>query len=231
MIYLFFCFVATETGVERQYILKGYGIPIDVIPITFTGSIKTVFLKQWIKLRLRLEDEDSPDAYHAIVTWRHSSSLSAIVEFPGSNDVLYRTGTITSCHPGNAAFRELIESHYYGESPAGSQLSLSMLAEKLINEIVRNRNGRFLRWDNHGYWTVMDDQAQINVKVTASIRDFKRMKDAKTNMQSIDSSTERFKGQDLKRRKTASHGSGFLDTATPNEEEPSGRETTCMCDF
>lgn len=122
------------------------------------------------------------------------------MEFPGSRDVLYRIGTTTSLHPGNAAFREFIE-YKLEESQTGLDISLSMLADELIREIVQVRRGRFLKWDNRGYWTVLNDRSQTNTKVTASIRDFKRLREAKMNLQSVDSSTHTLEGKELKRRK------------------------------
>jgi len=195
-------FVAT--GIERQYIFKGYGIPTELIPITDTGNVKTVFLRQWIKLRTLLESGDCTEATDAedsgYVPWQSNSSSPLIVEFPASRDVLYRTGTTTSFHPGNVVFRELIESKLE-EAQTGSEVSISMLADEVVNNILQTRRGRFLKWDHRGYWTVLNDRGVTNAKVAASIREFKRSKDAKSNMQSVDSSTHIFEGQDSKRRK------------------------------
>lgn len=216
-------------GVERQYILKGYGIPTELIPMTDTGNVKTGFLKQWIKLRIFLEGGYSPEVIDAEGAGNFPSknfiSSPPIVEFPGSCDVLYRTGTTTSCHPGNAAFRNLIESKLE-ESQTGSEVSVSMLADELINEILQIQSGRFLKWDNRGYWTAMIDRAQTNAKVTASIRDFKRLKNAKMSLQPIDSSTHILEGQDLKRRKrfcndnTLLEATASIDTTDIDESFP-----------
>ena len=42
-------------NVELQYTVQGYGIPIELLPLTDTGNIKTAYLKQWMKLRRILE--------------------------------------------------------------------------------------------------------------------------------------------------------------------------------
>lgn len=189
---------ATATGTSRQHVFKGYGIPTENIPITDTGNVKMSFLRQWIKLRTLFEGKDETD-----------TANEDIVEFPGSSDVLYRTGTTTSCHPGNSAFRDLIESKM-AEIQFSSSFSFSMLAEELVKEILQIRKGRFLRWDNKGYWTVLNDRAQINGKVTASIRDFNRWKGDTNNMPTLESSTRIFEGQqDQKRRKKSFDDTGF----------------------
>lgn len=219
------------TGIHRQYTFKGYGIPTDIIPLTDTGNVKMVFLRQWIKLRALLESGHGPPAIDpeepGNILGMTYSSEPMIVEFPGSRDVLYRTGTTTSCHPGNAAFRELIESKLE-EFQTGLDVSISMLADELIHDILRIRKGRFLKWDNRGYWTIMDDRGQTNAKVTASIRDFKRWKDAKTKMQSLDSSTHIFERQDLKRRKMLSGDNVGLED-TKGSTDATGTESRSFC--
>lgn len=219
------------TGVERHYVLKGYGIPTEIIPITDTGNIKTVFLKQWIKLRIILENEGgrkSTDEEHAKnIPWSNFS-FSPIVEFPSSCDVLYRTGTTTSYHSGNAVFRELIEAKLE-EFKTRPEVSFSMLGDELINEIFELRKGRFLKWDKRGYWVVMNDRLQINIKVTASIRDFKRLEAARKNLQSVYCSTNLFERQDLKRAKKLCSGNiSFPEGETSTDATPIGNSSSCF---
>jgi hypothetical protein len=40
---------------ELQYLIKGYGLPVDHIPLTETGNVKTQNLKVWLRLRKKLE--------------------------------------------------------------------------------------------------------------------------------------------------------------------------------
>lgn len=203
ILYKFFNAIATE--VDRQYIFKGYGIPTKNIPITETGNVKIGYLRQWIKLRTLFESKDNNDVVNKEEMGKNPLTKQQIVAFPGSSDVLYRTGTTTLCHPGNAAFRNLIESNMEG-AQFSSSVSFSTLADELIDAILQIRKGRFLKWNNSGYWTVLSDRAQINSKVTASIRDFNRWKSATNNIQSLDSSTLIFEEQQgQKRRKRTSN--------------------------
>jgi len=150
-------------SVEVLYILKGYGIPTELIPLTDTGNIKTIYLKQWIKLRKTLDSINEKG--HFIAT------LNSIIECPGSKDVVFRPGTSALCHPGNVRFRNLLESITF-PSVVMFKITQAEMAEQLIRDI-KDSGGRFLRWDNNGYWTEIRDKLQIHTKVALSIRDFK----------------------------------------------------------
>lgn len=154
-----------------------------------------------------------------------SDDFEHIVEFPGSFDVLYRAGTTTKCHPGNAAFRELIESKME-DGKMISGLSLSMLVEALIEEFFEIRSGRFLQWDNNGYWVVLNDRAQIKEKLAATIRDFNRWKNDKSHVQLLDSNLRAAsKGQqDVKRRRTCPDGSSSQVSGPPVSASQTGSD-------
>ena len=130
----------------------------------------------------------------------HDKSVS-IIECPGLNDVVFRSGTSMSCHPGNVRFRCMVESKH--ESPSlVSQTTQAELAEQLIAEIEAH-GGRFLKWDNRGYWMELTDRLQIHTKVALSIRDFKYKTKAQRNRQTNQSYTYLFQFQDgNKRRRT-----------------------------
>ena len=176
--------------------MKGYGIPVELIPLTDTGNIKTTHLKQWMKLR-RINE------VMRMKVGADDTSVS-IIECPGSNDVVFRSGTSMSCHPGNARFRCLVESKH--ESPSiVSQTTQAELSEQLIEEI-EVVGGRFLKWDNRGYWTEIKDQLQIHTKVALSIRDFKYKTKAQRNRQTNESYTYVFQCQDGNKRKRTTDG-------------------------
>lgn len=181
--------------VELQYALKGYGIPVELIPLTDTGNVKTAYLKQWIKLRKNLEGLNENRAV---------SELS-IIECPGSNDVVFRPGTSVSCHPGNVRFRCLLESI---TSPDETPLKTTQaqMAERLIQDI-ESVGGRFLKWDSQGYWSTMRNKMNIHTKVALSIRDFKyKTKAQRANRQNNQSYTYLFCPDGRKRTREEGHG-------------------------
>lgn len=180
-------------AIERQYSIKSFGVPIELIPLTDTGNIKTTYLKQWMKLRRKIEVMKMTEA-------ANDNSVS-IIECPGTNDVVFRSGTSMSCHPGNVRFRYMVESKHENPSLV-SQTTRAELAEQLIKEI-ESCEGRFLKWDNRGYWTELKDPLQIHTKVALSIRDFKYKSKAEKNRQTNQSYTYLFQCQDGNKRKRA----------------------------
>jgi len=177
--------------IELQYCMKTYGIPIELIPLTDTGNIKTTYLKQWMKLRRILEVTK--------MTKKDNDNYVSIIECPRSKDVVFRSGTSMSCHPGNVHFRCLVESKH--ESPSIiSQTTQAELAEQLIAEI-ESGGGRFLKWDNRGYWTELKDRLHIHTKVALAIRDYKYKTKAQRNRQENQSYTYLFRYQDGNKRK------------------------------
>lgn len=99
--------------VELQYELNGYGIPSSDIPITWSGTIKTQYLKQWVRVRHLIEAEAEIDTpcIHLGDGDGGNSNLS-IVECPRINDVIFKRGCTMANHPGNSHFRSMIQSQY-----------------------------------------------------------------------------------------------------------------------
>jgi hypothetical protein len=100
------------------YRLQGFGIATDTLPFTSTGKIKTIYLKQWLKLRMFLEQPlynynqyaSSPTSASASESTSNTNRATFLVECPQLNDVVFRQGTNAMYHPGNVRFRSLIES-------------------------------------------------------------------------------------------------------------------------
>jgi len=153
-------------GIELQYILKGYGIPIENLPITDTGNIKTTYLKQWLRIRKIIEVELTPSG--------QSTSGLSIIECPRSVDVIFRPGTSMFSHPGNVTFRGLIESKAHNRI-ATKRSDKEKVALEIIRE-VQQLGGRFLNWvPTIGYWTDISNQVPICVdKIVVSYRDYKK---------------------------------------------------------
>ncbi|VEU41737.1 unnamed protein product [Pseudo-nitzschia multistriata] len=163
--------------VELQYLVKGYGIPVDHIPLTETGNVKTQNLKVWMKLRSTIEEG--------------RDGAVNIIECPGSNDVLFRPSKLIKGHPGNVKFQSLIE--YYHEQGLGVTA-----ASKEIVALILKKKGRILVWDKRGWWTKLTDPAQMQFKVSVSYRDYKKKNKGRTQISN--SSTFVFQ-QEKKRRR------------------------------
>ena len=192
-------------SMEIQYHLQGYGIPVDQIPITDTGNIKTKNLHQWIRVRKYLESSRN-DPYHAGLSsdsegsFKPTDSMSEYIDCPNMNDVIFRTKHAYLCHPGNATFRGLIESRFHEHFNAKTTDEKVAVTWSIIKEVDR-RNGRFLVWDMNGCWKELKDRSLIRTKVAGAMKDHKRRIKARSNHQVNHSSTSVFQLQDSKNKK------------------------------
>jgi len=183
--------------IELQYLIKCYGIPVDHIPLTGTGNVKTQNLRLWLKLRNAIENpkEGSP---------------KNIIECPGSNDVLFRPSKLIKGHPGNVKFHSLIE-HYHEKG-----LGITAASKEIISDIYED-NGRILGWEKRGWWAEMTDQVQIQFKISVSYRDYKKKQKGK--LQFYDSSTCAFQEQDGKRQKRRELADSILSSTVQKKQK------------
>jgi len=198
-------------SVEIQYHLQGYGIPIDQIPITDTGNIKTKNLHQWIRVRQYLETSRNQNSYQGGLSSSSDSegshsSMSLNIDCPNMNDVVFRTKYAYLCHPGNVMFRGLIESRFDEHNNATTTDEKVAVTWSIINA-VDSINGRFLVWDDKGCWNELKDRTHIRTKVAGALKDHKRRIKARRNHQVSHSSTSAFQQQDNKnkKRKVSTH--------------------------
>jgi hypothetical protein len=177
-------------GVEVQYRLHGYGIPVDLLPITETGNIKTKNHQQWLKVRRMIERE--------IPGSGDDDSNNNIVECPRLNDVIFRVGDSYLHHPGNVMFRGLIESKYEEYNATGRNEKATIILS--LVDVVLRHNGRFLVWDAQ-WWTVLHDREKMRSKVAGAFKDQRRRLKAAGNVQVNESSTYKFESEDGQRKR------------------------------
>jgi len=153
---------------EARYILMGYGIPVDQIPMTSSGKVKPGGLHQWLNVRTRIETERIENGAINV----NDIDLN-IIECPGFNDVAIRPGKAYLCHPGNVKFKELLDK-YMDEHASANRKMKDTISWRIIEEIER-RNGRFLEWDNKsGFWVENKDRNSFRTKIPVYFRDHKR---------------------------------------------------------
>lgn len=176
--------ILSGTRTELLYQLMGYGIPIDLLPISQTGNIKKTSLLHWIRLRGMIELQQQqqqmggsivPGFVSGIINDSTDDdpidALSAI-ECPNLNDVIFRTGKSYMCHPGNVMFRSLIEAKL-DEHFSSTRKEKAAIAWWIVEQ-VEVKNGRFLKWDQRGWWTEFEDRSEIRYKIPTYFRDFSR---------------------------------------------------------
>jgi len=207
-------------AVELQYLLKSYGIPVGLTPVTDSGNVKTTYLKQWLRLRKIIEVGITPNGL--------KTNTVSIIECPRSNDVIFRPGTSMLNHPGNVVFRGLIEAKQ--DRITVKRAEKEEVALEIIHEINQT-GGRFLMWDNGGWWSELNDVPLISVKISISYRDFKtkvktlvqqhqqEQQRKQSKQQNVDCSTFAFIQDDgRKRKRSPGFPMGCISSRTKVEE-------------
>ncbi len=152
----FFLFQGTHT--EVMYKLLTYGIPVDVIPITSSGIVKTKDFGRWIQRR-RTKDQNlatrerlNPSDYFS------GLFMEDRIELPSNRDVLLGTGKPLMKHPGNQNFRNVVDGllDVYDTTP--SPRDKGELTWGVVR-FIQNEGGRFLKREKEGdWWIVASDQ-------------------------------------------------------------------------
>jgi hypothetical protein len=178
---------------ESIYALMSFGLPVQEIPLTSGGNIKTKNLLQWIKTR------------RAIDTCRQGGgTVPNIIIHPNTHDVLFSRGG-NAQHLGNKDFHQylsLMNSAYHESSQRDA---MEHIRNELISSVVSNK-GRFLQVNKvGGWWEEIIDLESIHFKINNAFYDFNRKLKAVQNQQSSKSSTSTFL-ESNKRRKIGSDG-------------------------
>lgn len=157
---------------ELHYILQSYGIPTEIIPVTFSGSRKITTFRNWMKFRKAMEDHEEYERQNRIAgSGRRISTnsiMSTVVECPNSSDIVFRQGSSMLAHPGNARFRSVIEARVinlredyntsgvmvsatadeyneFEDDIAPSKTTKTLIYE-LVDQIIETDKGRVLMW-------------------------------------------------------------------------------------
>lgn len=149
---------------EVKYKLQTFGIPQEEIPISHDGKIKnTHFKNQWMEVRKVIEE-----------------GRVDISECPLANDVIFRQGKTLTGHRGNALLHDLIQqknAEQEEEQRNLSRIKRKLIVEQLVQEI-QNIGGRFLVWNEGGWWDELRDQKQIFLKVEYKVGEYRKAKKA-----------------------------------------------------
>lgn len=166
-----------------------------VLPVTDTNNLKVKNFKQWIKWRKLVEKiETEKRTFNEI-------SPHNLVECPLSTDVVFKVGTSSWNHPGNARYRELLELHLHEYINVTSTVAKEAVAQKILQDTMEQK-GRFLEWSKeNNCWTVLGDKTEIRTKIYNNMVYFGRQTKAKKNLQSSTSCTWMFQRQDGRKRK------------------------------
>jgi hypothetical protein len=182
-------FYSDLVSLETQYQLMSYGIPIQELPMSCTGTVKTKNLNQWIQSRIAI-DEAREKGY----------DTSSLITHPGTCDVLFSKGG-NSKHQGNLEFHSAMESYIHNYNATSNRREKRQVREQIIMA-TRSKGGRFLELSPTGaYWTEIHIMDVVHNKVTSALNDCTRTMKARENRQRSQSDTLRFLDDGNKRRK------------------------------
>ncbi len=96
--------------------------------------------------------------------------------------------------PGNARVRFLIEEKQKEITETKGQKVIKPKRRDMVNDVIEEvrKTGRFLTWDEGGWWTELVDQEQIMMKIEYLFKDTRRMKREARQQLILQSSTSLF---------------------------------------
>jgi len=163
---------------EIRYKLQGFGIPVDLLPLTYTLALKRQNHLQWIAFRKFIEHQQGGNLNgngSSKCKKNPSKSLtidpSDLVECPRSYDVIIGKTKNTN-NPGNMFYRSLIEATHDEHIPSskGDKVELTWRIVRQMEE----QNGRFLEWSKSPKaWVRIRDRNIMRQKVARSYKEYK----------------------------------------------------------
>ena len=146
---------------EIRYTLQGFGIPVDLLPLTHTLSLKRQNHLQWIAFRKMVEQGGNTPV-----------NPEDLVECPRSYDIIFGKAKYIN-NPGNVFYRSLIEDTH-DDHISQSKRDKVELTWRIVREI-EERNGRFLEFKKSGKaWVHIRDRNVMRQKVAQSFKEYKR---------------------------------------------------------
>ncbi len=140
-----------------RYRMKGYGIPIELLPCIKAGRITTKNHALWARKRKYFEechfvgasDASGNGAFRVQFSDQHTPVL--IVDCPGSNDILFRQGKNMMEHPGNVMFRDLILNYLDREEAWKAESAVGCSKRNNSNTTIHNQRVDVLSPEAAGY--------------------------------------------------------------------------------
>lgn len=153
---------------ENRYALQAYGIQVDQLPISYFGKIKVAYVRQWVSARAAIEQ------YEKLVSDGHNPLPNRVIEYPQPEDVVFRPGVSTAQHPGNAFLINYFTTILLNEQKQQSTKLKNTKRKRLVTdvkvEIRDKRGGRFLMWNDEGWWNELFDEDLIGQKIEYQLR-------------------------------------------------------------
>ena len=173
------------TAIECNYSLNSFGIRIDDIPVTYSGTTKTRQHTRWLKVRMAMDDyiekqcinNVDGDYHHFYNSDQNIIKPFPHIQCPDINCVLFHKNGVAWDFPGNVKFRaflnEQLTSIGYNKSSSstnsGSARNVDIIVsptekERLFDRIIRlslAQNFQFLLHDETKHWYMELNDTQV----------------------------------------------------------------------
>lgn len=181
------------TQVECDYALRSFGIPTEHIPLSSTGTLKTVNHKSYLKMRSLIDAHRKKMAggnYRLYYSSSSNQSPFFAIECPEINSFLVRRNGAAWNYPGNIRLREFLEEKL---------MDRKRLQENYVRSIaeeIREQNFEILVFDeNHSWYNRVTKMDEIQRQVLYIMREIRKRNRLKASpLQSNMSATHAFKG-------------------------------------
>ena len=170
-IYSFFYIFISQTigeSLEIRYSLQGYGIPVDLLPLTHTMTLKRQNHMQWISCRKYIESQEQ----RKTCSKQEHIDPRDLVDCPRSFDVIIGKAKYTN-NPGNNFYKSLIEGAHEEHNSLSKREKVEMTWN--IVRTIEKRGGRFLEMNKYPKsWVQIKDRTIARSKVAQSFKEYKR---------------------------------------------------------
>eukprot|EP00934_Nitzschia_sp_Nitz4_P002333 Nitzschia sp. Nitz4//scaffold80_size88189//78525//80210//NITZ4_005094-RA/size88189-augustus-gene-0.52-mRNA-1//-1//CDS//3329558651//2333//frame0 len=141
---------------EVLYAMLSYGIPMEAVPVTGSGAVKTKDLQKWIARRKSRE---------AVLLGNGALGTFNKIELPTSRDVLLAKGRPYQNHPGNQEYLEMVHRYLVNYETTKDRKGKRVVASILLEQV--KLHSRFLLRDQDGWWVEATDSEALDRVVKA----------------------------------------------------------------
>jgi len=168
------------TSVELRYKIQAYGVHSDQIPLTYTGTIKTNHVRQWIEARKFIESNHLKNCKLTVngsdCNCGPTSFNETVIESPYLSDIIFRKGSSLMAHAGNAALRTMVVAKARIEllepkkPPTVKHFVLEIMKDieetSRLNVASGSRKAcRILVWNDGGWWNKLSSEKEIYTRM------------------------------------------------------------------
>jgi hypothetical protein len=160
--------------------LLTFGIPIDSLPMSHDGIVKTAAHVKWVQRRKCLEDhrmilrmkyqqeQEQQNGGNGQFLYSPWMMDGGIVDMPGKWDVILRRGRVYQDHPGNIRMKQIMESQLTNYGEATSVQEKNAIVQSIMHKVQQDDideattahggcSARFVERTPNGWWAPVEE--------------------------------------------------------------------------